>query len=409
MTLTFAETYNMVAYFTKSDASEGFNQIFDFLNRSLIKYALTVNPNIYVSCIKQFWTTVAVKKVNDVIRLQALVDKKKVEVEEGDVDENVENVNAGDAAEGDVSAAHDEVHIVQPPSPQPQPQPQPIQDAGIPINLLQEVMDTYTALTRRVEHLELDKVTQAMEITKLKQKVKKLERRNKERMIAEMYQDVDVVLEDDKEVADDVKDVQSDIDESAQDQGRKAESQAEIYKIGLEHANKVLSMQEDESEPAEVQEVVDVVTTVNIITEVVTAASETITAASTTITAAEAEVLEKIKEEESRALKRLNETPAEKAKKRYTCSNLKESKKCTWSSKNQGLEAVGIIWCENHYMYNNTTNFVSREEVPTYMVYSGSDAKCCKLMLPSQVKTADIKCCCWNKIEEMAKYLMLLE
>nr|GEX12578.1 hypothetical protein [Tanacetum cinerariifolium] len=78
---------------------------------------------------------------------------------------------------------------------------------------------------------------------------------------------------------------------SAQDQGRKAESQAEIYKIDLEHANKVLSMQEDESEPAEVQEVVDVVTTAKIITEVVTAAaSETITAASTTITAAEAQV-----------------------------------------------------------------------------------------------------------------------
>nr|GEV98176.1 hypothetical protein [Tanacetum cinerariifolium] len=109
-------------------------------------------------------------------------------------------------------------------------------------------------------------------------------------MIAEMDQDADVVLEDDKEVDDNVKDVQDDIDESAQDQGRKAESQAEIYKIDLEHANKVLSMQEDEYEPAEVQEVVNLVTTANVITEVVTAASETITAASTTITAAEAQV-----------------------------------------------------------------------------------------------------------------------
>nr|GFC05952.1 xylulose kinase-1 [Tanacetum cinerariifolium] len=70
----------MVAYLTKSDASEGFNQIIDFLNGSSIKYALTVNPNIYVSCIKQFSTTVAVKKVNDVIRLQALVDMKKAVV-----------------------------------------------------------------------------------------------------------------------------------------------------------------------------------------------------------------------------------------------------------------------------------------------------------------------------------------
>nr|GEV98177.1 uncharacterized mitochondrial protein AtMg00810-like [Tanacetum cinerariifolium] len=61
---------------------EGFHQIIDFLNGSSIKYALTVNPNIYVSCIKQFWTTVAVKTVNDIIRLQALVDKKKVVVTE---------------------------------------------------------------------------------------------------------------------------------------------------------------------------------------------------------------------------------------------------------------------------------------------------------------------------------------
>nr|GEV41000.1 hypothetical protein [Tanacetum cinerariifolium] len=77
MSLTFTETHNMVAYLSKSNASEGFNQIIDFLTGSSIKYALTMNPNIYVSCIKQFWTTVPVKQVNDVTRLQALVDKKK--------------------------------------------------------------------------------------------------------------------------------------------------------------------------------------------------------------------------------------------------------------------------------------------------------------------------------------------
>nr|GEX75682.1 xylulose kinase-1 [Tanacetum cinerariifolium] len=77
----------MGAYLTKYDASEGFNQIIDFLHGSSINYALTVNPNIYVSCIKQFWTTVAVKKVNDVIRLQALVDKKKVVVTEATIRE----------------------------------------------------------------------------------------------------------------------------------------------------------------------------------------------------------------------------------------------------------------------------------------------------------------------------------
>nr|GEX60958.1 putative ribonuclease H-like domain-containing protein [Tanacetum cinerariifolium] len=199
------------------------------------------------------------------------------EVEEGDADENVENVNAGDAAEGDV----------QPQS--PQPQPQPTQDAEIPMNLLQEVMDTYTVLSRRVEHLELDKISQPLEITKLKRRVKKQEMRNKVkvlklrrlqkvgttqrvktsddtvmddvtnqgRMIAKMNQDADVVLEDDKEVTNEVKDVQDDIDES-----------------------------EDESEPTKVQEVVDVVTIAKIITKVVTTTSETITAAEVPVLAA---------------------------------------------------------------------------------------------------------------------------
>nr|GEU48210.1 hypothetical protein [Tanacetum cinerariifolium] len=78
MALKFSDTYNMIAYPTKSDDSEGFEHILNFLNASSIKYALTVNPNIYVSCIKQYWSSVLVKKVNDVIRLQALIDRKKV-------------------------------------------------------------------------------------------------------------------------------------------------------------------------------------------------------------------------------------------------------------------------------------------------------------------------------------------
>nr|GEW93574.1 hypothetical protein [Tanacetum cinerariifolium] len=82
MTLTFVDTYNMVTYLNKSDTSEGFNQIIDFLNGSYIKYALTMNPTIYVSCIKQFWKTTTVKSSNDVTRLQTLVDKKKVVVTE---------------------------------------------------------------------------------------------------------------------------------------------------------------------------------------------------------------------------------------------------------------------------------------------------------------------------------------
>nr|GEV96324.1 hypothetical protein [Tanacetum cinerariifolium] len=80
--LTFADTYNMVAFLSKSNASTGFDQTVDFLNAQVIQYALMVNLTIYVSCIKQFWATVSIKKVNDVIKLQALIDRKKVVVTE---------------------------------------------------------------------------------------------------------------------------------------------------------------------------------------------------------------------------------------------------------------------------------------------------------------------------------------
>nr|GEX54744.1 hypothetical protein [Tanacetum cinerariifolium] len=40
--------------------------------------ALMVNSPIYVSCIKQFWASVSIKKSNDAVKLQALIDRKKV-------------------------------------------------------------------------------------------------------------------------------------------------------------------------------------------------------------------------------------------------------------------------------------------------------------------------------------------
>ncbi|GKD95544.1 hypothetical protein Tco_1379441 [Tanacetum coccineum] len=47
----------MVAYLQKSEGSEGFHQIVDFLTTSHIRYALTESPTISVSLIEQFWQT----------------------------------------------------------------------------------------------------------------------------------------------------------------------------------------------------------------------------------------------------------------------------------------------------------------------------------------------------------------
>nr|GEX02084.1 hypothetical protein [Tanacetum cinerariifolium] len=314
-------------------------------------YLTSSRPDIMFACKKQ--TVVATSsteakyvaaasccaQVNDVTRLQALVNKKKVVVtkaairelsngvychlfihrvetplfegmlvrqeieEEGDADEHVEDVTVGDDAQGDDTTAHGEVlAITQEPSiPSPTPTIPPSQPP-------QDIPSTS----------QYDKVAQALEITKLKRRVRRLEKGNKARvlklrrlkkvgtsqrvdtsnetvmddesnqgrMIDEMDKDDVIILIDEKE--EDTKVEETMLDESAQVQERQAESQAKIYKIDMNHASKVLSMQEDE--PVEVQEVVDVVTTAMLIIEVVTAASEIVTTVSAIISAAEPQV-----------------------------------------------------------------------------------------------------------------------
>nr|GEV21760.1 ribonuclease H-like domain-containing protein [Tanacetum cinerariifolium] len=172
--------------------------------------------------------------------------------------------------------------VYEPSIPSPTPPPQQSQDLP---STPQEALDACAALTRRVKHLEYDKMAQALEITKMKRKRIDTSKdsmmedaSNQGRMIDDLDKDDDVDLMDDKGKEKKEEEVKDD-----QFKGR----QAEIYQIDMDHALKVLSMQEDEPE---VQEVVDVVTTAKLITEVVTAATKSVTAASTTIVAAEPQV-----------------------------------------------------------------------------------------------------------------------
>ncbi|GJW80135.1 hypothetical protein Tco_0144110 [Tanacetum coccineum] len=83
--LKFTDTHNMVSFLSKSTKSEGFEQIVDFLNAQPIRYALTVNPTIYIFCIEQFWSTGMVKTINREVQLHALVNGKKVIISEASV------------------------------------------------------------------------------------------------------------------------------------------------------------------------------------------------------------------------------------------------------------------------------------------------------------------------------------
>nr|GEW04404.1 putative ribonuclease H-like domain-containing protein [Tanacetum cinerariifolium] len=428
----------------KSDAAEGFKQIIDFLSGSYIHYALTVSHHIYISCIKQFWNSVLVKRSGDVTRLQALVDKKKIVISEaiiceilqlndaegvpmkvldsyyssifdrqkdfleriylvrnvdssfkfymyprfiqliiqaqvGDLSShttrfisyaltqkvfaNMRRVGKGfsgvetplfegmladrqpadeelgseqvqvDAAATDAvveTVAEDVSHdtIPSPPShvipsrlqelslPPQQPHvtpPVPTQGEALPENFHQ-VLDTCSALIRRVKHLERNNIAQKLEIVKPKARVKKLEQSTKVKSSkfkrlrkvgtsrrVESSDDMEDVFNQGRMIAD--MDMNEGIElvkdaEVAESKGRHAAEQAakqeEIYHIDLDHPSKVLSMQEDDSE---VQEVVEVVTTAKLMTEVVTAAASqvsdvniTIPAVSTTIPAVSATV-----------------------------------------------------------------------------------------------------------------------
>ncbi|GJW59364.1 hypothetical protein Tco_0108699 [Tanacetum coccineum] len=65
----------MVAYLGKSERSAGFHEIIDFLSSSHIHYAFTENPTIYVSFIKQFWSTAAAStRNNGEVELTATID-----------------------------------------------------------------------------------------------------------------------------------------------------------------------------------------------------------------------------------------------------------------------------------------------------------------------------------------------
>nr|GEY17779.1 hypothetical protein [Tanacetum cinerariifolium] len=143
------------------------------------------------------------------------------------------------------------------------------------VSKITKIDDTYSSW--KVEALEQDKFAQAIEILKVKQRVEKLEKKNKVKTfrgkIAKIDADKDVILEE----------VVAEVPKDADVQGRQEETQAQVYHIDLEHADKVLSIQDDEPEPVELKEVIKVVTTVKLMTEVDTIAATT---AASTITAA---------------------------------------------------------------------------------------------------------------------------
>nr|GEV37473.1 putative ribonuclease H-like domain-containing protein [Tanacetum cinerariifolium] len=259
MALTFADTHNMIAFLTKSDASEGFEQIIDFLNAH---------------------------KSNDVVRLQALIDRKKVIITEDSIRQalrldDADSVDCLPNEEIFVELARMGykkpstkltfykafflaqwkflIHkILQCMSAKRTAWNEFSSSMASAVICLATGVDTLLfagmLMPQQAQEVE-DAAEDEDDVNERSQSSSKGSRGGK---TVELDADEDVTLEE--VTAEETKD--------ADVQGRLEESQAKVYHLDLEHADKVLSMQEtNEAESAE------------LMTEVVTTVATNITAA----------------------------------------------------------------------------------------------------------------------------------
>ncbi|GJT56382.1 hypothetical protein Tco_0991436 [Tanacetum coccineum] len=85
-TLKYSDKHNMVAFLKKPNESVGFTEIVDFLKGTSLRYALTHNPTIYDSLVKQFWQTATVRTLaNGTPKLVASIDNKEYTITEASV------------------------------------------------------------------------------------------------------------------------------------------------------------------------------------------------------------------------------------------------------------------------------------------------------------------------------------
>nr|GEZ98971.1 hypothetical protein [Tanacetum cinerariifolium] len=79
----------MVAILEKSEHIVDFHQIVDFVEASHVRYALTINPTVYVSHIRQFWSTARIETTNEGTKILATVDGKPMTISESSIMRNL--------------------------------------------------------------------------------------------------------------------------------------------------------------------------------------------------------------------------------------------------------------------------------------------------------------------------------
>nr|GEU53609.1 putative reverse transcriptase domain-containing protein [Tanacetum cinerariifolium] len=87
--LAFCDYHNMIDILEKSKHNVDFHQIVDFIEASNIRYASTINPTVYVSHIRQFWSTARIETRNEGTKILATVDGKPKTIFESSIRRNL--------------------------------------------------------------------------------------------------------------------------------------------------------------------------------------------------------------------------------------------------------------------------------------------------------------------------------
>ncbi|GJW74218.1 hypothetical protein Tco_0133588 [Tanacetum coccineum] len=209
--MKYYDKHNQVGFLKKPEESAGFAEIVDFLKGSHIRYALTHNPTIHDSLVKQFWQTVTASTLADgTLELRATINTIEYTITEASVRSQADQ--AGTQSQPSSStvpppptsqpAPTESTTILPTPQPSPKHQPSsPRQESDIPQTQspththeaetghmsVDDLFQLVPQLMTRIESLEKDlkqtKHTMRNAIVKLVKKVKKMEKVIKSRRV----------------------------------------------------------------------------------------------------------------------------------------------------------------------------------------------------------------------------------
>ncbi|GJU49662.1 hypothetical protein Tco_1219217 [Tanacetum coccineum] len=87
----YCDKHNQVGFLRKPDESAGFAEIVDFLRGSNLRYALTANPTIYDSLVKQFWqSAIANTKADGSLEINATIDTIRYTISEASIRDSLQ-------------------------------------------------------------------------------------------------------------------------------------------------------------------------------------------------------------------------------------------------------------------------------------------------------------------------------